>query len=869
MAAPNPAWANPSAAHAPPPPYGQNGGAAPGYPNGVATAVGHPGPGPSYPPGQPGAAPGAGAPVPDSFFTESRKGEVNELRNLLRNFSVEKDQKRKREIIKKVIAYMTLGIDVSRLFTDMMLAIETRDLVIKKMVYLFLCNYATSNPDLAQMCTNTLQKDCGNDDPMVRGLALRSLCSLRLPQMVEYICEPLRRSLTDTHAYVRKTGVMGTLKVYDLDREAFERHNFVDTLYDMLRDPDATVVSNCIVVINEIMSSGENGGMAINRAIMLHLLNRIHEFSEFGVLAVLDLVPRYIPANQDEGYQIMNLLDPVLRTNNAGAFIATVRAFLSLAEHLGGDDVDAMRRQVVGRLKVPLVTLFAGSTPEHVYTLLRHVDALVELCPGVFDDEYRQFYVRYTEPYHIKYVKVAILPKLANPDNAPDIVSELGEYANDKDVQMGRLAVRSMARIAIRDIGGEGSVHAITKRIVDMLDLDVGHVTAEAATVLLDVLRRHPDMKPLISPPLPRALRYITDPAGKASLIYLLGECGDVVPEAPYSLERLIDRYDDLEDAAIKVALLEATLRLFFCRAPEVQRMLGRLLAKATEDVSNQDLHDRALLYYRLLRNSNDLRLVEKIVVTQKALVGASLFSEDDNAAEREELLHEFDSLSTVYGVKSDSFIAPNYQVKFVRMPAEHPLESAAPVVDPGVNAVADQMYGASLTDDPAVPQATEEGAPPPPPPANTGVVDLLGFGDPTPTVAPAPVAASLDLDPSASLTGEEYQSKWGGIADSDAIGLMIPLKALPPTTDSVEQPLTSASVVTMASGDLPTELKFFLYAKDRASPAVYLLQASIFKDSLAMSLTFKCSDGDPMGIQENANKIEAIFRSALSTYVA
>ena len=72
-----------------------------------------------------------------------------------------------------------------------------------------------------------------------------------------------------------------------------------------------------------------------------------------------------------------------------------------------------------------------------------------------------------------------------------------------------------------------------------------------------------------------------------------------------------------------------------------------------------------------------------------------------------------------------------------------------------------------------------------------------------------------------------------------------------------------------MASGDLPTELKFFLYAKDRASPAVYLLQASIFKDSLAMSLTFKCSDGDPMGIQENANKIEAIFRSALSTYVA
>jgi hypothetical protein len=66
------------------------------------------------------------AAVPDSYFTESRKGEINELRNLLKGFAAERDNSRKRDIIKKVIAYMTLGIDVSRLFTEMMLAIETR-----------------------------------------------------------------------------------------------------------------------------------------------------------------------------------------------------------------------------------------------------------------------------------------------------------------------------------------------------------------------------------------------------------------------------------------------------------------------------------------------------------------------------------------------------------------------------------------------------------------------------------------------------------------------------------------------------------------------------------------------------------------------
>ena len=117
----------------------------PGGPNGMPPPQGGV-------PGQPGRD--------DAYFTESRKGEVNELRQLLRTFGTERDKQKKRDIMKKVIAYMTLGIDVSRLFTEMMLAIETRDLVIKKMVYLFLCNYAETHPDLAQMCTNTQVKKC-------------------------------------------------------------------------------------------------------------------------------------------------------------------------------------------------------------------------------------------------------------------------------------------------------------------------------------------------------------------------------------------------------------------------------------------------------------------------------------------------------------------------------------------------------------------------------------------------------------------------------------------------------------------------------------------------------------------------------------
>ena len=51
----------------------------------------------------------------------TKKGEVNELKTSLRNPSIDRDPEKKREVIKRVIAYMTLGIDVSKLFSEMIM----------------------------------------------------------------------------------------------------------------------------------------------------------------------------------------------------------------------------------------------------------------------------------------------------------------------------------------------------------------------------------------------------------------------------------------------------------------------------------------------------------------------------------------------------------------------------------------------------------------------------------------------------------------------------------------------------------------------------------------------------------------------------
>ena len=752
------------------------------------------------------------------------------------------------------------------------------------MVYLFLCNYAETHPDLAQMCTNTLVKDSGNEDPMVRGLALRALCSLRLPQMIEYTSEPLRRSLQDGHAYVRKTGVMGILKMYHLNKEEFDKAAFNDILYDMLRDPDSSVVTNCILVLNEIMA--DSGGMALNRAIMLHLLNRIHEFSEFGILSVLDLVPRYIPANDEEGFQIMNLLDPVLRTSNAPAVVATIRAFLSIADAIGkrsGDDrdedsptVDDLKRQVCIRIKAPLVTLVSSGSAELTYVLLKYVDQLIDQCPGIFDDEYRQFYVRYSDPTHIKHSKVRILAKLANPDTAPDIVAELGELVADVDDTMGRLAVRSMGAIAIHDKGGDGAVESIARRLVEMLDLQgIAHVSSEAATALANLVRRHPSIITVVSAPLPRALRYITEPTGKASVIFLLGEYGELITEAPYALERVIDSYDNIADECVKTALLAATVKLFFLRPPEVQQMLGRILKKATEDASSQDLHDRALFYYRLLRSSPDLTMAKSIVTSKSMTMTTDQFAEEDDSELRAALMNEFNTLCTVYRCKPENFIDEENISPFVKMPADHPLPkeaAAASISDPGVNTITDQMGGASVFDN-----AVATPAPVHPPAQQSGEVDLLGFGDDTPAAPPPPNTnslQSLSLKSNATLTGEEYQSKWGAVPDAEATVIStLPMGSVPTSTDAVESSLGTFNVKTMASGDLPTEIKLFLYTQeeDTFGGGYFLIQAVVTKAPASLSLTIKPSGGDvdPSKRKEKIDQLVELIKSALGEYMS
>jgi vesicle coat complex subunit len=85
----------------------------------------------------------------------------------------------------------------------------------------------------------------------------------------------------------------------------------------------------------------------------------------------------------------MNLLDPVLRTSNSGVVLVVIKAFINLTSKM-----PQVHKQLYDRIKPPVLTLLSGgsNSPEIVYCLLKHVELLVHRCPGMFDEDYKQFY---------------------------------------------------------------------------------------------------------------------------------------------------------------------------------------------------------------------------------------------------------------------------------------------------------------------------------------------------------------------------------------------------------------------------------------------------------------------------------------------
>lgn len=146
--------------------------------------------------------------------------------------------------------------------------------------------------------------------------------------------------------------------------------------------------------------------------------------------------------------------------------------------------------------------------------------------------------------------------------------------------------------LAIPDVNG------IVERMLLFLESGSEHIVAETLVQMKDLLRRYPDMALMCMASVEELQQgEIGDPEAKAALVWILGAFGGHLGSAPYALEALLEGFPG-EEPAVRLAALTAAVQLFFQRPPECQKLLGAVLAAGVND-ANQDVRDRALLYYR------------------------------------------------------------------------------------------------------------------------------------------------------------------------------------------------------------------------------------------------------------------------------
>ena len=522
---------------------------------------------------------------------------------------------------------MTVGKDVSTLFADVVNCIQTENLELKKLVYLYLINYAKSQPDLALLAVNTFVKDANDPNPLIRALAIRTMGCIRVEKITEYLCEPLARCIKDEDPYVRKTAAVCVAKLYDISPELVEDRGFLDTLRDLISDANPTVVANAIASLSEIMENSGKDVMLVNAMVLQKLLAALNECTEWGQVFILDSLSRYVPSDAREAEGIIERVSPRLQHANSAVVMSAVKVILKYMDEISTDPNHELIRSITKKLAPPLITLL-NTEPETQYVALRNINLIVQKRPDTLANDIKVFFCKYNDPIYVKMEKLEIIIRLAREKNIDQVLLEFKEYATEVDVEFVRRSLRAIGRCAIKL---ERAAERCISVLLELIQTKVNYVVQEGIVVIKDIFRKYPNRYEGIIATLCENLEDLDEPEAKASMVWIIGEYAERIDGADDLLESFLETFQD-ETAAVQLQLLTATVKVFLKQPDTTQEMVQRVLNMATEDSDNPDLRDRGYVYWRLL--SSDPEAARAVVLSEKPEIRDDTFTLDSSLLE-------------------------------------------------------------------------------------------------------------------------------------------------------------------------------------------------------------------------------------------
>ncbi|XP_061391616.1 LOW QUALITY PROTEIN: AP-3 complex subunit beta-2 [Musca vetustissima] len=543
----------------------------------------------------------------------------------------------KLEAMKRIIGMIARGRDASDLFPAVVKNVVSKNIEVKKLVYVYLVRYCEDQQDLALLSISTFQRALKDPNQLIRASALRVLSSIRVSMIVPIVMLAIRDSASDMSPYVRKTAAHAIPKLFSVDPE--QKDELVTVIEKLLSDRTTLVVGSAVMAFEEVCPE---------RVDLIHknyrkLCNLLVDVDEWGQVIIINMLTRYartqfVDPNADEVSEEENAQEgndkkfyddsdsqsnddsdddeakkssktkskpkikspnsspsssyhvdldhrlllrqtkPLLQSRNASVVMAVAQLYHHVAP-----------RQEVQIVAKSLIRLLR-SHKEVQSVVLTCIASMSTKRKAIFEPHIKSFFVRTSDPTHIKLLKLEILTNLASAASISLILREFQTYISSSDRSFVASTIQAIGRCA-------ASIKEVTETclsgLVHLLSNRDEHVVAESVIVIKNLLQTKAAQHYEIISQMAKLLDFIKVPAARSSILWLIGEYNEKVPKiAPDVLRKLAKTFVDEEDA-VKLQVLNMAVKLYLTNPQQTSLLCQYVFTLARYDV-NYDIRDRA-----------------------------------------------------------------------------------------------------------------------------------------------------------------------------------------------------------------------------------------------------------------------------------
>ncbi|XP_053151858.1 LOW QUALITY PROTEIN: AP-3 complex subunit beta-1 [Hemicordylus capensis] len=550
-----------------------------------------------------------------------------------------KDSASKLDAMKRIVEMIARGKNTSELFPAVVKNVASKNIEIKKLVYVYLMRYAEEQQDLALLSISTFQRALKDPNQLIRASALRVLSSIRVPIIVPIMMLAIKEASTDLSPYVRKNAAHAIQKLYGLDPE--QKEMLIEVIEKLLKDKSTLVAGSVVMAFEEVCP---------DRIDLIHknyrkLCNLLVDVEEWGQIVIIHMLTRYArtqfvspwteegspeeyseknfyeseddhqernqkvnkPYSMDPDHRLLiRNIKPLLQSRNAAVVMAVAQLYWHVAP-----------KSEAGIVAKALVRLLR-SNREVQYIVLQNIATMSIQRKGMFEPYLKSFYVRSTDPTMIKTLKLEIMTNLANEANIATLLKEFQTYVKSQDKQFAAATIQAIGRCATNIIE---VTDTCLNGLVCLLSNRDEIVVAESVVVIKKLLQTQPAHHGEIIKRMAKLLDSITVPVARASILWLTGEYCERVPKVAPDVLRKMAKSFTTEDDLVKLQILNLAAKLYLTNSKQTKLLTQYILNLGKYDQS-YDIRDRTRFIRQLIvpnEKSGALsKYAKKIFLAQK-----------------------------------------------------------------------------------------------------------------------------------------------------------------------------------------------------------------------------------------------------------